>query len=180
MRMCPLGHGELHKKHFKGVTVEECPHCNGTFFDKGEIEQARSEDQDGLRWLSHLSFSAKDKAEHKGFLCPNCGSSMESLQYPHSKVTIDKCPHCHGVWLDKGELDKVVSYLHALVSSQTTSELADDWKEQLGDVFSPHKSESEELKDLVAISNLLEERWTAEHPVVQKIIQVYYELTPFK
>ena len=34
-------------------------------------------------------------------LCPQCKVALEPLTY--RKVTIDKCPKCYGVWLDKGE-----------------------------------------------------------------------------
>jgi len=23
-------------------------------------------------------------------------------------ITVDRCPNCHGIWLEKGELDKIV------------------------------------------------------------------------
>ena len=35
--------------------------------------------------------------------CPACGAAME-IRDRHG-VQIDLCPHCRGVWLDKGELD---------------------------------------------------------------------------
>lgn len=38
--------------------------------------------------------------------CPSCDVEME-ICIEHG-VGIDKCPHCHGVWLDRGELDKLV------------------------------------------------------------------------
>jgi hypothetical protein len=35
--------------------------------------------------------------------CPMCQHEMEKAVV--LKVTIDKCPSCHGAWLDGGELD---------------------------------------------------------------------------
>ncbi len=35
------------------------------------------------------------------FVCPKCKVTLEPLSY--KGVTIDKCPNCEGVWLDKGE-----------------------------------------------------------------------------
>jgi uncharacterized protein len=40
--------------------------------------------------------------------CPNCGELL--LITERHKVEIDYCPSCRGVWLDKGELDKVIEY----------------------------------------------------------------------
>ena len=39
--------------------------------------------------------------------CPKCGGSMVELE--RSGVHIDACRECRGVFLDRGELDKVVA-----------------------------------------------------------------------
>lgn len=40
----------------------------------------------------------------------NCPLCVDQALQPHvrSGVEIDVCPHCKGVWLDRGELDKLV------------------------------------------------------------------------
>jgi Zn-finger nucleic acid-binding protein len=38
--------------------------------------------------------------------CPACGSRLVEVE--RSGVLIDACPTCRGVWLDRGELDKVL------------------------------------------------------------------------
>lgn len=40
-------------------------------------------------------------------LCPNDNSSMQSIQ--RSGVEFDMCPTCRGVWLDRGELEKLMA-----------------------------------------------------------------------
>ncbi|HEX9879042.1 MAG TPA: zf-TFIIB domain-containing protein, partial [Candidatus Binatia bacterium] len=37
--------------------------------------------------------------------CPKCGETLKESTF--QKVTVDRCPECHGVWLDAGELDQV-------------------------------------------------------------------------
>ena len=39
--------------------------------------------------------------------CPNCGAAMRERD--RGGVKIDFCPSCKGVWLDRGELDKIVA-----------------------------------------------------------------------
>ena len=39
--------------------------------------------------------------------CPRCNVSLEVSQ--RQGVEIDKCPSCRGVWLDRGELDKIIN-----------------------------------------------------------------------
>ena len=40
--------------------------------------------------------------------CPNCNETL--LMTERHQVEIDYCPICRGVWLDKGELDKLIFY----------------------------------------------------------------------
>lgn len=39
--------------------------------------------------------------------CPNCSTQM--LLSSKNGVEIDNCPRCKGVWLDRGELEKITS-----------------------------------------------------------------------
>lgn len=40
--------------------------------------------------------------------CPNCkGSNL--VMSERNGVEIDYCPNCRGVWLDRGELDKILA-----------------------------------------------------------------------
>lgn len=38
--------------------------------------------------------------------CPNCDEILVMAE--RQGVEIDYCPKCRGVWLDKGELDKII------------------------------------------------------------------------
>jgi hypothetical protein len=38
--------------------------------------------------------------------CPNDGSTLTMSE--RSGIEIDYCPECRGVWLDRGELDKLI------------------------------------------------------------------------
>ena len=38
--------------------------------------------------------------------CPNCNETLVMAE--RHGVEIDYCPNCRGVWLDKGELDKIL------------------------------------------------------------------------
>ncbi len=39
-------------------------------------------------------------------LCPNCAEGMREIE--RHGVRIDVCPRCRGVWLDRGELEKLL------------------------------------------------------------------------
>lgn len=38
--------------------------------------------------------------------CPNCNETLVIAE--RQGIEIDYCPKCRGVWLDKGELDKII------------------------------------------------------------------------
>lgn len=40
--------------------------------------------------------------------CPNC-TTLNLVMAERQGVEIDYCPECRGVWLDRGELDKIIS-----------------------------------------------------------------------
>jgi Zn-finger nucleic acid-binding protein len=40
------------------------------------------------------------------FDCPRCGAALSMSE--RQGIEIDYCPQCRGVWLDRGELDKIV------------------------------------------------------------------------
>lgn len=47
----------------------------------------------------------------KGVLSVNCPVCNERLQITYRyDIEIDYCPKCRGVWLDKGELDKIIEF----------------------------------------------------------------------
>jgi uncharacterized protein len=40
-------------------------------------------------------------------MCPNCNASMNEVK--RHDVAFDMCPTCRGVWLDRGELEKIIA-----------------------------------------------------------------------
>jgi len=38
--------------------------------------------------------------------CPNDGSRL--IEMERADVLVDACPECRGIWLDRGELDKIL------------------------------------------------------------------------
>jgi uncharacterized protein len=53
--------------------------------------------------------------------CPNCNETLVMTE--RQGVEIDYCPKCRGVWLDKGELDKIIE-------KSTTSSTNESYKQQ--------------------------------------------------
>ncbi|MDP5278092.1 zf-TFIIB domain-containing protein [Sphingomonas sp. DG1-23] len=60
------------------------------------------------------------------FTCPVDGTKLVPME--RSGIEIDHCPSCRGVWLDRGELDKIIERNAAPVQQQSQSQSA-PWPE---------------------------------------------------
>jgi Zn-finger nucleic acid-binding protein len=47
-----------------------------------------------------------DNPAHQGLSCPVC--RVDLVMSDRQGIEIDYCPQCRGVWLDRGELDKII------------------------------------------------------------------------
>ncbi|WP_073135202.1 TFIIB-type zinc ribbon-containing protein [Muricoccus roseus] len=52
-----------------------------------------------------IANTAADDKGH-GLLCPAC--KVDLVMSERQGIEIDYCPKCRGVWLDRGELDKII------------------------------------------------------------------------
>lgn len=55
-------------------------------------------------------------AASQGMLCPVCKVTLSISD--RQGVEIDFCPQCRGVWLDRGELDKIIERSETVISPQ--------------------------------------------------------------
>ena len=53
--------------------------------------------------LNEERVSAARSAHH--MKCPKCGADL--VEQEHGHVKVDVCPECHGMWLDRGELEMI-------------------------------------------------------------------------
>lgn len=87
------------------VEIDCCDMCNGLWFDKGELSTLTNRKED-------VPFLAEglDSAKPKGKDCPRCNVVMVEMPYEKgSRLLIDYCRDCGGVWLDPMEFESVKS-----------------------------------------------------------------------
>jgi Mlc titration factor MtfA (ptsG expression regulator)/Zn-finger nucleic acid-binding protein len=109
---CPRDGGTLASQNYEAdVQADVCPSCRGMWLDRGELERIQEtveHDHSGeLGDIAQIA-SAYEMARQKagaGIPCPRCQRAMASKEYGYcSQILIDLCPHCEGVWLDRGEI----------------------------------------------------------------------------
>jgi membrane associated rhomboid family serine protease/Zn-finger nucleic acid-binding protein len=94
----------------RGVEVDHCRRCQGTFFDAGEAPGNLGE---GARFDTWRELWSGHESSPSTLLCPKDATPMCAHAVPmaDASVSVDVCPHCHGMWLDRDEGRQ----LHALV-----------------------------------------------------------------
>jgi Zn-finger nucleic acid-binding protein len=116
MMKCPIDGSDLQSREYEaGIPVDGCPSCGGVWLDPGELEIIQETNErdyrDALARMPDLGYRAYELARQKQgrmLNCPRCGSQMDKREYARcSQVMIDACPSCHGVWLDRGELESL-------------------------------------------------------------------------
>ncbi|WP_308515211.1 zf-TFIIB domain-containing protein [Sphingomonas flavescens] len=68
-------------------------------------------------------------AHAQGMPCPNDGTPL--VMSERQGFEIDYCPSCRGVWLDRGELDKIVERLAAPASAPAPQQVAPPYPQHL-------------------------------------------------
>jgi Zn-finger nucleic acid-binding protein len=105
---CPRDRSTMVEKKKGDSILDICQTCGGQFFDSGEMFGAFGIKADPSYW---------DRPETGGSVkpgqleCPVCRSEMlrQDVEHGSEHVEIDRCGACGGIWLDKGEVDRVMS-----------------------------------------------------------------------
>ena len=87
------------------------------------------------------SFSKLEGNKIKLMKCPNDNTTLVMTE--RSGVEIDYCPECRGVWLDRGELDKIIERSSTPVQGQASQYRSDRPSHSEGNKYQkPRKKES--------------------------------------
>jgi hypothetical protein len=76
--------------------------------DKEHAEEARYFAEQDRQRLEKLRTQPKEAGATQLGLCPRCGIPLNRRDL-HGD-SIDECSRCHGIWLDKGQLEAVVEH----------------------------------------------------------------------
>lgn len=81
--------------------------------------------------------------------CPACGDTRLTMA-ERQGVEIDYCPDCRGVWLDRGELDKIIDRAAGAPAAERPRERDDRHRDRDEDVPSggPRRKRESFLGDL--------------------------------
>jgi uncharacterized protein len=86
-----------------------------------------------------------------GMPCPVCAVPL--VMSDRSGVEIDYCPQCRGVWLDRGELDKIIDRSSRenappQAAPRSAPRADNGWGHQSGYAYKSHKRRKSFLEEL--------------------------------
>lgn len=124
---CPACGHNLDLYRIDSAEFEGCPNCKGLWLNQTALKRLREKaGTDSLHWLDREIEAIGTAAGVPGTrTCVECKDvKMTSILFGASSVLIDRCPNCHGVWLDRGEFDSIVKYLNEAGHSEAGHSLS--------------------------------------------------------
>lgn len=161
----------LERARVGGVGLEKCPGCGGLWVLDNDFKGLRAATDRFVRWLNPDLWSDIEKHEigRGGRDCPGCGGVLHEVRYADSEISIDICPACRGVWLQDGELKKIVSYLEEIVDARTVGDYLKSIGHETAEIVTHQEKISEDIKDLGVLMKLLEYRVISRFPTLSRL-----------
>jgi membrane associated rhomboid family serine protease/Zn-finger nucleic acid-binding protein len=119
-------HHLLEPIHYEDIEIDACMHCGGLWFDSNELDQVVHAYDPNYHHKEPIVKTLGQRIGTSSKKCPHCKELLITHQFePRSDLKIDICESCHGIWLDKGELDqaKISHEIHEaeeIIKKETT------------------------------------------------------------
>jgi Zn-finger nucleic acid-binding protein len=170
--VCPICKKNLEKAILYNVEVNYCAQCLGLWFEENELQWAKDEKDRSLRWLDTDLWEEKRRFKIcKGIrICPVCRLPLYEVYYGDSRIIVDVCNLCHGVWLDRGEFKKIIEYLRNKADFEVLNNYSKNLLEEFWEIFSGPETLREEILDFLTVLKLLNYKFSVQHPLITKII----------
>ncbi len=108
------------------LEIDTCPGCMGLWFDANELREFFSSEALNKKFMlppaRYNSVNQTIDISSKARRCPRCNRAALKRKEVET-VEVDECPMCHGIWLDAGEIEKLVKtyQTHGLKGSEETA-----------------------------------------------------------
>ncbi|MBZ9572531.1 zf-TFIIB domain-containing protein [Patescibacteria group bacterium] len=170
--LCPICKKDLEKAIFYNIEIDFCPKCLGIWFEEEELRWVKDEKDEGLIWLDiDLWKNSKKFKIYPGIrLCPFCRFPLYEVYYGDSRVIVDVCNLCHGIWLDRGEFKRTIEYLKEKADYETLNHYAKNLLKEATEILIGPETLREEILDFLAILKILNYKFVTQYPTITKII----------
>ena len=170
---CPNDKEYLEKILFHNVEVDYCPKCLGIWFDIDELRMAKDDKDKNLNWVDVDLWREKSKfkVSRQDKHCPADRSGLVEVNYDNSKVKVDFCKMCNGIWLDRGEFKQIINYLKNKSDYEILNRYSKNLVSELWEVFSGPETFRSELADFLTLLKLFVYKFSTQHPLLKNLIE---------
>src|SRR6185312_4688431 len=112
--VCPACGGKLSGYSLGWLRFTGCPACKGMWLRPDELRRLKNKADEGeLQWLNaDIDQLERANAVETARVCPQCpAQKLVAAIFGDSKVVVDFCPNCRGLWLDRSVFDRMTEYL---------------------------------------------------------------------
>jgi len=171
---CPTCNSKMNLyKAFK-IQIEGCPNCKGIFLDKDELrklkDKVEKDSWHNLRWMDDEIESIDQlKLISSQKKCPKCSDAeFLTVSFGNSKIFIDWCKNCKGIWLDKDEFFDITKYLIKVLNELSSGEMKKKMYEEIKEIWDGPENAFSEILDAKAAISALINITIFEHPKLAK------------
>lgn len=107
---------------FEGIILFRDPATGGHWLPQGQLQALAEEQLD--HELPPLLEIDESTMHHSGRFCPEDGLELVEYIFAASDIRVEQCLSCHGLWLDAGELKKLMAYIHQHSSDEIAEVMA--------------------------------------------------------
>ncbi|HPO68413.1 MAG TPA: zf-TFIIB domain-containing protein [Candidatus Pacearchaeota archaeon] len=171
-KKCPICKISLESAILCNTEIDYCPRCFGLWFEEDELRWAKDEKDKDLNWLDVDLWKdpKKFKVSYGIRLCPSCRLPLYEVYYGDSKIIVDVCNVCKGIWLDRGEFKKIIDYLKEKQKYEILNNYSENLLKQGIEIFLGPDSLKEEISDFLTVLKFLKYNLIIKHPTISKII----------
>jgi len=114
---CPRCRDDMQALKLGSITARECAQCGGLWLDPESLQQLANAREESAGVVSVLAARVPLDAAPGDVVryipCPRCDKLMNRSNFARSSgVILDVCK-AHGVWLDRGELQRVLGFIES-------------------------------------------------------------------
>jgi Zn-finger nucleic acid-binding protein len=177
---CPIDGTTLEIHKIQSTEVEECPQCQGIWFEKDELRKAKDESDPDLNWLDFDLWSDEDAfvTDWSTRKCPICNQFMANISYGATGVQLEYCVYEHGVWLDKGEFQAIIDELEVEVRTKSIPDYISSSLHAGKELITGDEGFISEWGDFLTVGRLLQYRLLSENTKLAELLTALQTSSP--
>ncbi len=155
------------------VKVDSCSQCEGLWFEADELRKAKDVELKDANWFDIDLWQDKSKfiSTKDDKSCPSCHIFLYNLNYGDSKIKVDICGQCKGIWLDRGEFKKIIKYIRNKSDREVLWNYSANLVQETKEVFTGPESFLSEIADVIMLVDLFKYKFMTQHEdIARKLI----------